>query len=318
MAKASPKKDKDTENEKEAVVATAAPMAEIEVLPPNPTPAQLVKALIDAGVHFGHRVSRWNPKMKPYIKGKRNMIHIMDVKETVKGVIRARKLLTQVVAQGKDVLFVGTKRQARHAIIEESTRCGMHYVSERWLGGTLTNFRTIRARLSRLEELEKLWATGQIDTFSKKMKSTLQREMTKIKSNLEGLRKMDRMPGVMFLVDTRREHIAVKEARKLGVPTVALIDTDSDPDVIDLPIPGNDDAMRAIEIILHEMADGIIEGKSGRTKQDDEQGGARRRSPRSQFRAEGKDGKDAPAGDEPVAAAATPVEAPAAANVQPA
>ena len=279
----------------------------------HPAPAELVKALVDAGVHFGHRVSRWNPKMQPYIKGKRNMIHIMDVKETMKGLIRAKKLLQQLVAQGKDVLFVGTKRQARHAIQEEANRCGMHYVNERWLGGTLTNFRTIRARLNRLEELEKLWASGQIDTFSKKMKSTLQREMTKIKTNLEGIRKMERMPGVMFLVDTRREHIAVKEARKLGVPTVALIDTDSDPDLIDLPIPGNDDAMRAVEIILHELADSIIEGKSGRTKQDDEQGGPRRRSTRSQFRAEDGKSEEAPA-------AVTEAPAPVAAEavVQPA
>src|SRR6202034_3951237 len=183
--------------------------------------AELVKSLVDAGVHFGHRVSRWNPKMQPYIHGKRNMIHIIDVRETVKGILRAKRLLQNLVAAGKDVLFVGTKRQARHAVEEESKRCGMHYVSERWLGGTLTNFRTIRARLNRLEELEKLWATGQIETYSKKMKSTLLREMTKIKSNLEGIRKMERMPGVMFIIDTRREHIAVKEARKLGVPTIA-------------------------------------------------------------------------------------------------
>src|SRR5579884_2844519 len=213
--------------------------------------AQLVKDLVDAGVHFGHRVSRWNPKMQPYIHGKRNMIHIIDVRETIKGLLRAKKLLTNLVASGKDVLFVGTKRQARHAIQEESRRSGMHYVSERWLGGTLTNFRTIRQRLNRLEELEKLWETGQIETYSKKMKATLQREMDKIKANLEGIRRMERMPGVMFIVDTRREHIAVKEARKLGVPTIALIDTDSDPDLIDLPIPGNDDAMRAIEIVVH-------------------------------------------------------------------
>jgi small subunit ribosomal protein S2 len=286
----------------------------------HPSPSELVKALVDAGVHFGHRVSRWNPKMEPYIKGKRNMIHIMDVKETIKGLIRAKKLLGQLVAQGKDVLFVGTKRQARHAIQEEAGRCGMHYVNERWLGGTLTNFRTIRARLNRLEELEKLWATGQIDTFSKKMKSTLQREMTKIKSNLEGIRKMDRMPGVMFIVDTRREHIAVKEARKLGVPTVALIDTDSDPDLIDLPIPGNDDAMRAVEIILHELADSIIEGKTGRTKQEDEaQGGPRRRSARSQFRAEEGKGDESPVAGIPAGEAPAPVESiPADAVVQPA
>src|SRR3954449_239236 len=253
------------------------------------TQAELVKGLVDAGVHFGHRVSRWNPKMQPYIHGKRNMIHIIDVKETVKGVLRAKRLITQTIAGGKDVLFVGTKRQARHAVEEEAKRCGMHYVSERWLGGTLTNFRTIRARLNRLEELEKLWETGQIETYSKKMKATLDRERTKIKTNLEGIRRMERMPGVMFIIDTRREHIAVKEARKLGVKTIALIDTDSDPDMIDLPIPGNDDAMRAIEVIVHELADAVIDGKSGRgvDKGDDaadEQ--PRRRSARSQFRAE--------------------------------
>src|SRR5438874_2821208 len=247
--------------------------------------AELVKNLVDAGVHFGHRVSRWNPKMQPYISGKRNMIHIIDVRETVKGLLRAKKLVNAVVAQGKDVLFVGTKRQARFAIEEETKRCGMHYVSERWLGGTLTNFRTIRDRLKRLEELEKLWETGQIETYSKKMKSTLNREKDKIKTNLEGIRKMDRMPGVMFIVDTRREHIAVKEAKKLGVPTIALIDTDSDPELIDLPIPGNDDAMRAVEIILHELADSIIEGKTGRGKEEDAQK-PRGRSTRSQFKAD--------------------------------
>src|SRR5256885_3069544 len=250
-------------------------------------PAELVKSLVDAGVHFGHRVSRWNPKMQPYISGKRNMIHIIDVKETVKGLLRAKKLLQSVVSQGKDVLFVGTKRQARFAVEEEAKRCGMHFVSERWLGGTLTNFRTIRDRLKRLEELEKLWETGQIETYSKKMKSTLDRERTKIKTNLEGIRKMDRMPGVMFIVDTRREHIAVKEAKKLGVPTIALIDTDSDPDLIDLPIPGNDDAMRAVELILKEMADSVVEGKTTRPETktgDNEQ--PRRRSTRATFRAD--------------------------------
>ena len=250
--------------------------------------AELVKGLVDAGVHFGHRVSRWNPKMEPYIHGKRNMIHIIDVKETVKGLLRAKRLIAQTIAGGKDVLFVGTKRQARHAIEEEAKRCGMHYVSERWLGGTLTNFRTIRARLARLEELEKLWESGQIETYSKKMKSTLDRERTKIKTNLEGIRRMTQMPGLMFIVDTRREHIAVKEAKKLGVKTIALIDTDSDPDLIDLPIPGNDDAMRAIELILKEMADAVIEGKT--TRPESKTGGEteqpRRRSTRSQFRAE--------------------------------
>src|SRR3712207_5898996 len=155
--------------------------------------AELVKALVDAGVHFGHRVSRWNPKMEPYIHGKRNMIHIIDVRETLKGLLRAKKFVQNVVSGGKDILFVGTKRQARFAVEEEAKRAGMHYVAERWLGGTLTNFRTIRQRLNRLEELEKLWATGQIEKYSKKMKATLQREMDKIKANLEGIRRMEKM-----------------------------------------------------------------------------------------------------------------------------
>jgi small subunit ribosomal protein S2 len=273
--------------------------------------AELVKTLVDSGVHFGHRVSRWNPKMEPYIHGKRNMIHIIDVRETVKGILRAKKLVQATVAGGKDILFVGTKRQARFAIEEEAKRCGMHYVSERWLGGTLTNFRTIRARLQRLEELEKLWATGQIDTYSKKMKSTLQREMEKIKTNLEGIRKMERLPGLMFIIDTRREHIAVKEAKKLGVRTIALIDTDSDPELIDLPIPGNDDALRAIEVICKELADSAIEGKTGRseTKGDEGPQSPRRRSTRAAFRAE--DEKPEAPGEPAPAEHAAPIEAPA-------
>ena len=282
--------------------------------------AELVKALVDSGVHFGHRVSRWNPKMQPYIHGKRNMIHLIDVRETLKGLLLAKRLVQQTVASGKDVLFVGTKRQARDVVEAEAKRAGMHYVSERWLGGTLTNFRTIRARLNRLDELEKLWETGQIETYSKKMKATLQREMEKIKANLEGIRKMDRMPGVMFIIDTKREHIAVKEAKKLGVKTIALIDTDSDPDLIDLPIPGNDDAMKAIEIVTRELADAAIEGKTGRSSEKtggEDANQPRRRSTRSAFRAdegggaqpveiptEGGPVENAPAQQEPVAAQA--------------
>jgi small subunit ribosomal protein S2 len=252
--------------------------------------------------------------MQPYIHGKRNMIHIIDVKETMKGLFLAKRLIAQTVAKGQDVLFVGTKRQARHAIEEEARRCGMHYVAERWLGGTLTNFRTIRARLNRLDELEKLWQTGQIETYSKKMKATLQREMEKIKANLEGIRKMEKMPGIMFICDTRREHIAVKEAKKLGVKTVALIDTDSDPDLIDLPIPGNDDAMRAIEIMVHELAEAVIEGKTGRgVDKGEEAAQPRRRSTRATFRAD--DGTAEATGDAPAgegageATADAPVEA---------
>lgn len=254
--------------------------------------AELVKALIEAGVHFGHRVSRWNPKMEPYISGRRKTIHVINLKETLKGILRAKKYISQIVSRGKDVLFVGTKRQARQAVEEEAKRCGMHYVTERWLGGTLTNYATIRSRLARLEELENLWATGNIETYSKKMKATLARELRKIRKNLEGIRRMTSLPGAVFVVDVRREHIAVKEARKLGITTIAIIDTDGDPDLIDLPIPGNDDAMRAIEIIVREMADAVIEGKSVRPDKGEAEppaeaaAPARRRSARAMFRSD--------------------------------
>jgi small subunit ribosomal protein S2 len=243
------------------------------------------------------------------------MIHIIDVKETLKGLLLAKRLIAQTVASGKDVLFVGTKRQARHAVEDEARRVGMHYVSERWLGGTLTNFRTIRARLNRLDELDKLWDTGAIEAgYSKKMKATLGRERDKIKANLEGIRKMERMPGVMFIIDTRREHIAVKEARKLGVKTIALIDTDGDPDLIDLPIPGNDDAMRAIELIVRELADAVIEGKSGRVDKGEGEPAQqpRRRSSRAAFRAEEAPAPQrGPAGAEEHVEPPAPVEQPA-------
>jgi small subunit ribosomal protein S2 len=253
-----------------------------------------VKDLIEAGVHFGHRASRWNPKMRPFIYGKRNLIHIIDLRETVRGLLRARKFLTQVASRSSLVLFVGTKRQAKEAIEREAARCGMPYVSERWLGGTLTNYRTIRERLKRLQELEGMWLgagekpdridlakhmrsmlneagklelskapeTALIRGYSKKMVATLNRELTKITRNLQGIREMNRLPDAMIVVDPHREDIAVKEAQRMGVTTVALIDTDSDPDVVDLPIPGNDDSIRSIEIVLHALADAVLEGKA--------------------------------------------------------
>ncbi len=222
--------------------------------------SELLKELLAAGIHFGHRASRWNPKMKPYIFGKRNMIHIIDIKETLKGLLKAKKFLTQKVAEGGDVLFVGTKRQAKHAIETHAKRANMHYVSERWLGGTLTNFRTIRARLARLEELERLEESGELANYSKKMISMLQREKKKIKRNLEGIRRMESMPAVMVIIDPKHEHIAIREAKKLDIPTISLIDTDADPDLTDIPIPGNDDSIRAIDVILRELADAVIEG----------------------------------------------------------
>ncbi len=226
-----------------------------------------VRELIDAGIHFGHRVGRWNPKMKPYIFGTRNSIHIINVKETIKGLLRAQKFLYHVVASGKDVLFVGTKRQARSVIQAQAERCEMPYVIERWLGGTLTNFRTIRSRLGRLEELEAMEEKGLLAAESKKMESTLRREMTKIQRNLGGIRKMDRTPGALVIIDAKREYIAVNEARKLSIPTICLMDTDSDPDLVDIPIPGNDDAMRAIELVVTMLANAVMEGKTGRAEQ---------------------------------------------------
>ncbi|HVX14516.1 MAG TPA: 30S ribosomal protein S2 [Pirellulales bacterium] len=222
----------------------------------------LVKQLIEAGVHFGHRASRWNPKMRPYIYGRRNLIHIIDVRETVRGLIRARKYLTQVAAGGSLVLFVGTKRQAAETVERESTRCGMPFVSDRWLGGTLTNFRTIRSRLTRLEELERLRSGEELQTYSKKMQSALNREYRKMFRNLNGMRTMNRLPECMVVIDPRKEHNAIDEARKLGITTVALIDTDCDPDLVDLPIPGNDDSIRSIEIVLQQLANAVLEGKA--------------------------------------------------------
>lgn len=221
----------------------------------------LVKELVDAGVHFGHRSSRWNPKMRPYIYARRNLIHIIDVRETVRGLLRAKKYLSQVASQGSLILFVGTKRQAAEAIEREATRCGMPYVNDRWLGGTLTNFRTIRSRLTRLEELESIREGEAINTYSKKMQSALTREYRKMYRNLHGIRTMNRLPECLVIVDPRKERNAVREAQKLGVATVALIDTDCDPDMVDLPVPGNDDSIRSIELIMRLLADAIAQGK---------------------------------------------------------
>jgi len=224
--------------------------------------ALAVKDLIDAGVHFGHRASRWNPKMKPYIYGKRNMIHIIDLKETVRGLLRASKYFNRVASQNGLILFVGTKRQAAETIVEECNRAGMPYVTERWLGGTLTNFRTIRSRLERLEELETILDGEQALSYGKKMIATLTRERKKIDRNLSGIRNMTRLPEALLVIDPHREDIAVSEAKKLGIKVVALLDTDCDPDTIDLPIPGNDDSMRSIELVVKRLIESIIQGKA--------------------------------------------------------
>lgn len=243
--------------------------------------SELVRQLIESGIHFGHRCSRWNPKMAPYIFGKRNSIHIIDIRETVRGLLRAQKFLARVVAGGKDVLFVGTKRQARHHIRAAAQRVDMPFVAERWLGGTLTNFRTIRSRLVRLEELESAEVDGTAQEYSKKMIASRTRELRKIRRNLEGIRNMDKLPGALMVIDAQRERNAVREARRMSIPTVCLIDTDSDPDFADLPIPGNDDAMRSIEVVLQILADAVEEGRKGRAaaesqKERDDQSAPRR------------------------------------------
>jgi len=220
------------------------------------------KDLLATGAHFGHRTSRWNPKMEPYILGKRNKIHIINLRETVKGIVAAYYFARKVVAENKQVLFIGTKRQAREIIVMHAQRAGMPYAAERWLGGTLTNLQTIRNRVQRLIELEGMDADGSINTFSKKMQSSLNREKRKIKRNLDGIRAMQGLPGALFVIDPTVEHNAVMEARRLSIPVIAMLDTDADPTQIDLPIPANDDAIRSIDMVVSKVADGCIEGAS--------------------------------------------------------
>jgi small subunit ribosomal protein S2 len=223
--------------------------------------------------------------MDPYIFGKRGMIHIINVKETLKGLVISKRLLSNVVSGGRDVVFVGTKRQAKKAVQQAAEKCGMHYVSERWLGGTLTNFRTIRSRLQRLEELEDMDSTGKIEEQSKKQGSRLKRELRKIKINLDGIRKMNRVPGAVVVVDAKKEYIALREARKLGIPTIAIADTDSDPDMMDVIIPANDDSIKAVEILLDQLATAVAESKTTvRREEPTAPGGARPQRTRSRRR----------------------------------
>jgi small subunit ribosomal protein S2 len=218
--------------------------------------------LLASGVHYGHRVSKWNPKMRPYIHAKKNLIHIIDVRETIKGLVKAWHFLEKLAARGELILFVGTKRQAGGVIKAEAARAGMPYVSERWLGGTLTNYDTIRNRLNRLKEIEQWELDGTIKRYSKKEQSSIHREKRKLLRNLDGLRTMDRLPACLVLVDPQHESIAVQEAHKIGAATVALIDSDGDPDEIDIAIPGNDDSMKVVNIIVNKLADAVIEGKA--------------------------------------------------------
>jgi len=225
-----------------------------------------MKQLLEAGVHFGHQTRRWNPKMARYIYTERNGIHIIDLQKTVPLLEEAYRFVRDTVANGGTVLFVGTKKQAQDAIREEATRCHMYYVNQRWLGGTLTNFPMIRQRVERLKELQDLKLRGHLDVLPKKEQTHLMEEMAKLERFLSGIVGMTKLPSVVYIVDTRKEHIAVAEARKLGIPIVALVDTNCDPDEVDYPIPGNDDAIRAVRLVTSHIANAVLEGLEERKK----------------------------------------------------
>ncbi len=221
-----------------------------------------VKELLAAGVHFGHRVSRWNPRMRPYIFGKRNLIHIIDLRSTIRGLVTACHVLTALSKQGKEFLFVGTKRQARSVVETAAKSCSQHYVTERWIGGTLTNYTTVSNRLQRLFEIERMEQDGRIEMYGKKERAQIMREKRKLKRNLEGLRNMSKMPGALVIVDPRREKNAVREANKLKIPVIAVIDTDADPGLVDVPIPANDDALRVNQILISRLAEAVTAGRA--------------------------------------------------------
>ena len=219
-----------------------------------------MKELLESGVHFGHQTRRWNPKMKPYIFGSRNGIHIIDLQRTVGLFATAYQFIVRTVSEGYPVLFVGTKKQAHDAVVEESERCGMFNVVNRWLGGTLTNFQTIRKSIGRLKDLESMINDGSISRYTKKEALMMEKELAKLQKNLGGIKNMDELPGAVFIIDPKKEAIAVKETRNLGIPLVAIADTNCDPDDIDYIIPGNDDAIRAIRLFCSKIADACIEG----------------------------------------------------------
>ena len=222
-----------------------------------------MKQLLEAGVHFGHQTRRWNPKMAEYIYTERNGIYIIDLQKSVTKVDECYHALADIVADGGTVLFVGTKKQAQEAVKTEAERCGMYYINERWLGGMLTNFKTIQSRIARLVEIETMEQDGTFDVLPKKEVAQLKKEMDKLQKNLGGIKNMKKLPGALFVVDPRKEKIAVAEAKKLGIPVVAIVDTNCDPDDVDYVIPGNDDAIRAVKLIAGCMANAIIEGRQG-------------------------------------------------------
>ncbi len=222
-----------------------------------------MKQLLEAGVHFGHQTRRWNPKMAPYIFTERNGIYIIDLQKTVRKIDEAYNFVKDLVASGNSILFVGTKKQAQEAVQEEAERCGMYYVNQRWLGGTLTNFQTIERRIARLHELNRMEEEGMFEVLPKKEVIALRHELEKLEKFLGGIKDMHELPGALFIIDPRKERIAVAEAHKLGIPIVAIVDTNCDPDEIDVVIPGNDDAIRAVRLLSATIADAVIEANQG-------------------------------------------------------
>ncbi len=227
-----------------------------------------MKQLLEAGVHFGHQTRRWNPKMKQYIFTERNGIYIIDLQMTVKKIEEAYYFIRDLAAQDKTILFVGTKKQAQESIEQEAKRCEMFYVNQRWLGGMLTNWKTIQTRIARLKKIDQMEANGDFDLLPKKEVIGLLNEREKLEKNLGGIKEMKKLPAALFVVDPRKEHIAIAEARSLGIPIVAIIDTNCDPDEVDYPIPGNDDAIRAVKLIAAKIADAVLEGKQGEQMTD--------------------------------------------------
>lgn len=234
----------------------------------------VLKDLLEAGVHFGHQTKRWNPKMKAYIFGERNGIYIIDLAKTARLFREAEQFATNLAAEGRTILFVGTKRQAQDAIAEEAQRCGMFFVNQRWLGGLLTNFTTIQRSLARLRDLEAMETDGRYETLSKKEIAQIEKEKRKLQKNLEGIRNMSRLPDALFVVDTRKEKIAVDEARKLKIPVIGVVDTNCDPDEVDFVIPGNDDALRAIRLFASRIADAVTSGRGMRESAHADEGPA--------------------------------------------
>jgi small subunit ribosomal protein S2 len=224
-------------------------------------PVVTMQQLLEAGIHFGHQTRRWNPKMAKYIYGQRNGIYIIDLQKSMRLLLRAHKLVRDTVASGGTILFVGTKKQAQEAVAREAERCGMYYINSRWLGGTLTNFRTVQQSVRNLLDLEQREATGKLDQLSKKEAARLRKELARLDKNLRGIKTMDRMPSLMFVIDTKKEAIAVREAERMGVTCIGVVDTNADPDCVPYPVPGNDDAIRALNLFCSVIANAVIEGR---------------------------------------------------------